>query len=287
VCVCVCVCVCARVCVCVFAGGCACVPRFGWQLRGKPISLELWDTSGQDRSVSSLGPYCRSADAIVLVFDVQDLNDLSAVQKRFASLIPETRLQSSPPLVFLLGNKVDKLLSRPAIGSSGGDDDDIVEEEEEEKDQGGVSGRTVKVEKKDGVESDKAGEGEGGEEDDEDESKQPSRAPRSKQEVENLLRELVANIQSLLGQHLEVPMTSQQVAAEGLVSCYLVSALSGHNCREVVEQLQLRLAYRQLYISGVGRDEQDNGRKKGNRTVRLHSVSGGRRGQGGKPPCCS
>lgn len=53
---------------------------------------------------------------------------------------------------------------------------------------------------------------------------------------------------------------------DGHVSCYLVSAKTGLNCLEVMEQLQLRLAYRQVFLDHTNSDSAGG--------LRLGSVGG-------------
>lgn len=137
--------------------------------------------------------------------------------RRFALLMPTLRV-ANPPVVFILGNKVDKIEQL-------GDSDHLRDNESDVEDNNSdidIGDRKCLKER-------------------------PSKG--------ELDRELSILIDTVNKQLLEGVLDSQKIrnTNEGLVSCYVVSAKSGRNCKEVVEQLQLRIAYRQLYLSRTGK----------------------------------
>eukprot|EP00808_Paulinella_micropora_P006125 g54816.t1 len=85
--------------------------KLTWKLQNKPISIDVWDTEGQYRGPRALEPYLRGADAIVMVFDIENLETLEEVQKRFPGILHSAR--TVDPVVFVLANKADKN-KRPA-----------------------------------------------------------------------------------------------------------------------------------------------------------------------------
>jgi small GTP-binding protein len=189
-----------------------------WQLKGKPITLELWDTSGQDRQMTTLAPYVRGADAVLLVFDCTSLASIQDLEKRFTLLMPSLRVRH-PPVVFLLANKVDRALV---------DKGEVWTEEGEEQ-------RVPKV---------------------------------SKVVLEAALENLVKGVHQQLFSAVKALGGEPE---QGLVSCFTCSAKTGLNCKEIVEQLQLRIAFRQLYLTRTGLDVDSNG---GAKIVKLgHSRS--------------
>lgn len=74
------------------------------QIDGKTVNLQIWDTAGQERFRTITTSYYRSADAILLVFDLTD-------EKTFQNLeawMEDVRLYAQRHVeIMLLGNKVD------------------------------------------------------------------------------------------------------------------------------------------------------------------------------------
>jgi len=181
--------------------------QVAWKLHSKPITLELWDTAGQDRQMTTLAPFVRGADAVLLVFDCTSLASIQDLERRFTMLMPSLRVRN-PPVVFLLANKADRALVE--LGEVWGAPSEPSDEADE---------KTLKS---------------------------------TKEELETALDALV---QSVHQQLFKAVSDLGGEAEQGLVSCYTCSAKTGLNCKEIVEQLQLRIAFRQLYLSRTAREE--------------------------------
>jgi len=73
-------------------------------VNGKTVNLQIWDTAGQERFRTITTSYYRSADAIMLVFDLCD-------EKTFSNLeawMEDVRLYSQKGVeIILIGNKCD------------------------------------------------------------------------------------------------------------------------------------------------------------------------------------
>jgi small GTP-binding protein len=74
------------------------------QIDGKTVNLQIWDTAGQERFRTITTSYYRSADAILMVFDLTD-------EKTFSNLeawMEDVRLYAQRHVeIMLVGNKVD------------------------------------------------------------------------------------------------------------------------------------------------------------------------------------
>jgi len=78
-----------------------------WHLEKKDILLQICDTQGNKPGRQLVAPYVRGVDAILMVFDINNLDTLKELETRFNPIIEESRVQD--PVVFILGNKVDTL----------------------------------------------------------------------------------------------------------------------------------------------------------------------------------
>lgn len=68
--------------------------------------LQIWDTAGQERFRSITKTYYRGANAIIIVFDIQDENWRSQI----ANWINEIDFSNSHPnIIILAGNKIDQI----------------------------------------------------------------------------------------------------------------------------------------------------------------------------------
>ena len=76
-----------------------------WQ--GRTVTLQLWDTAGQDRFASLSPLYCRKAHAVLLCYDTRNLDSF----KKLDALIEKAKVPLMAELV-LVGTKAD--LPNPA-----------------------------------------------------------------------------------------------------------------------------------------------------------------------------
>ena len=72
---------------------------------GKMIDMQIWDTAGQERYKSLIPMYSRSADVIIIVYDIHDVN--IADIKFWCRFVLSTFNTNDMPLVYLVGNKSD------------------------------------------------------------------------------------------------------------------------------------------------------------------------------------
>ncbi|KYQ94051.1 Rab GTPase [Tieghemostelium lacteum] len=73
------------------------------------VTLQLWDTSGQERFKSLEISYYRGADCCILVFDVQNDQTLQQLKMWREDFISKTGVQDPDNFPFVvLGNKVDE-----------------------------------------------------------------------------------------------------------------------------------------------------------------------------------
>ncbi|CAL9749910.1 unnamed protein product [Musa acuminata subsp. burmannicoides] len=77
-----------------------------------PVTLQIWDTAGQDRFRSFCTPFYRLADCCILLYDVNVGNSFDTLDSWHDALFNQMNSQDRPldllklPLI-LLGNKVD------------------------------------------------------------------------------------------------------------------------------------------------------------------------------------
>jgi len=144
-----------------------------WYLEKKAIQLQICDTQGDKPGRHLLGPYVRSVDAILMVFDINQLETLQELEQRFGTIIEEARVED--PVVFILGNKVDTLTGERA------------------------------------------------------------------EEFVSVLQKLLQSIKSKMLEH------HREGEVLPFLSYYEVSAKTGNNCKEVLQQLELQIAYRKVF----------------------------------------
>jgi len=71
---------------------------------GKTVNLQIWDTAGQERFRTITTSYYRSADAILLVFDVTEKSSF----KNLEVWMEDIRSYAKPNVdIMLIGNKID------------------------------------------------------------------------------------------------------------------------------------------------------------------------------------
>ena len=71
------------------------------------IILQLWDCAGQERFHSIIDSYYRSANYIVLVFDLNDIETLQNIDKYWMNIINKKYDSIDYPKIYLVGNKCD------------------------------------------------------------------------------------------------------------------------------------------------------------------------------------
>ncbi|XP_032945609.1 ras-related protein Rab-34 isoform X1 [Rhinolophus ferrumequinum] len=81
-----------------------------FEVLGVPFSLQLWDTAGQERFKCIASTYYRGAQAIIIVFNLNDVASLEHTKQWLADALKEN--DPSGVLLFLVGSKKD--LSTPA-----------------------------------------------------------------------------------------------------------------------------------------------------------------------------
>lgn len=81
------------------------------------VKLQIWDTAGQDRFDAITSSYFRGADAVLLVYSVDDRTSLERIQGKW---LPNMMLYShKDPIKILVGNKCDLQLQRRVSQSEG------------------------------------------------------------------------------------------------------------------------------------------------------------------------
>ncbi|XP_032563141.1 ras-related protein Rab-34 isoform X2 [Chiroxiphia lanceolata] len=80
-----------------------------FEVLGVPFSLQLWDTAGQERFKCIASTYYRGAQAIVIVFDVNDVASLEHTRQWLADALKEN--DPSNVILFLVGSKKDLSVS--------------------------------------------------------------------------------------------------------------------------------------------------------------------------------
>ncbi|CAG9770331.1 unnamed protein product [Ceutorhynchus assimilis] len=79
------------------------------EIDGETLTLQLWDTAGQERyRMSMVRHYYRNTDAVVLVYDVGNLESFHALRK----WVEETNTNCMPDVPkILIGNKCDGVMA--------------------------------------------------------------------------------------------------------------------------------------------------------------------------------
>ncbi|EDQ91316.1 uncharacterized protein MONBRDRAFT_15030 [Monosiga brevicollis MX1] len=71
-----------------------------------PVRLQLWDTAGHERFSALVPTYLKSAEAVLLTFDLTDRASFDEVTQ-YAELIAKHAVGLAPTRVLVLGNKSD------------------------------------------------------------------------------------------------------------------------------------------------------------------------------------
>ena len=69
------------------------------------IKIQIWDTAGQEKFKSITKIYYQKSDAIILVFDITNINTFNALQKLYEDI--KQTIDVSKVLFFVVGNKND------------------------------------------------------------------------------------------------------------------------------------------------------------------------------------
>lgn len=73
-------------------------------IEGKQIKLQIWDTAGQERFRTITQSYYRSANGVIIVYDITKRSSFSNLQKWIEEV---RRYTASNVLLILIGNKCD------------------------------------------------------------------------------------------------------------------------------------------------------------------------------------
>jgi len=78
------------------------------------VRIQLWDTAGMERFAPIAGAYTRNASVLILVYAMDDPATFDALEHRWMPLVRQLReqrraAQRTQPLVFVVGNKSDRL----------------------------------------------------------------------------------------------------------------------------------------------------------------------------------
>ena len=88
------------------------------EIDGKIVKMQIWDTAGQERFRTITSSYYRSANGIIIVYDVTDQVSFNNVKTWLAEI---ERYASSSVNKLLVGNKAD-LTSRRTVDKSAAED---------------------------------------------------------------------------------------------------------------------------------------------------------------------
>lgn len=76
------------------------------KINGKMVKLHLWDTSGQRRFLSISSSYYRSADGVILVYDVNSPESYAHIKDWYDEIYKYRNSSENIPMI-LVGNKND------------------------------------------------------------------------------------------------------------------------------------------------------------------------------------
>lgn len=76
-------------------------------INNKLVRMNIWDTAGQERYQSFSKLYCRDAGALILVYDVMDIESFEGMKKWYEVMAVEVLPLNT--LLFVVGNKFDQL----------------------------------------------------------------------------------------------------------------------------------------------------------------------------------
>jgi small GTP-binding protein len=83
-----------------------CDDKLNQTLMSNIIKLSIWDTAGQERFTTIITSYFRSADAVIVVYDVSSIESFNNVTK-WIDLVKKSSLIDGGPEFYIIGNKID------------------------------------------------------------------------------------------------------------------------------------------------------------------------------------
>lgn len=83
--------------------GCHC-SELSMDVDGKTVTLQVWDTAGQEMYRALVPVYLRGADVALIIYDITDMDSFQNLSQWFEQLA-DTVPQEIP--VFIIGNKID------------------------------------------------------------------------------------------------------------------------------------------------------------------------------------
>lgn len=80
------------------------------KINNQIVNLQIWDTAGQERFRSLVPMYARGAAAIVIIFDVTDMNSLNNIVEKWLNFI-DKHIENDC-IISIVGNKIDNKSQR-------------------------------------------------------------------------------------------------------------------------------------------------------------------------------
>lgn len=81
--------------------------------KDKTISMQIWDTAGQEKYQSVQGVFYRGSDGCILVYDITSVESFQSLKKWKEEFLNAANVNSPEQFPFiLLGNKADMLTER-------------------------------------------------------------------------------------------------------------------------------------------------------------------------------
>ena len=82
-------------------------------IENKHVSMQIWDTAGQEKFHSLQGVFYKGADGCLIVYDITDPDSFQGIEKWRAEFIEGAGINAVPNFPFLLlGNKSDLVADR-------------------------------------------------------------------------------------------------------------------------------------------------------------------------------
>ena len=85
----------------------------------KIVSMQIWDTAGQEKYQSVQGVFYRGADGCVLVYDITNIESFQGLRKWKEEFLNGANVSNPETFPFvLIGNKADMVTERKVIALS-------------------------------------------------------------------------------------------------------------------------------------------------------------------------